>query len=272
MPAANYGGGCLGGWRSGCGSISNWQTQSRSTGRKEEGVGKQSDSKKTKFRQNKQNERKAMKTINRIGKSWIWAAVALQLGLCAGAFAAERTAVPPDPYAPVWVRAMGDPAANVVVWIFYRAPENVPVDFNLLDLFDVNDRDGNGILDPWDCPFLMQGHQLFQEGVIMKASLQEIDEVPVWFTSFDEAIEVLMTTGTITIEQLEQMTSLVKGAATFYHEELHPSGGAMPVVKYNYGAKGSLENGRSFSVHIAGNDHYTPVHFKENTLFSIEFK
>ncbi len=213
-----------------------------------------------------------MKTANRAGKSWIWAAVALPLGLCAGAFAAERAAVPPDPYAPVWVRPLDDPTANVVVWIFYRAPENVPVAFNLIDFFDWSDRNGNGIPDPFDFPLLMQGLEIYRDGLPYKASLRQIDEVPVWFTSFDETIEVLKTTGTITIEQLRQMTSLAKGSATFYHEELHPEP-FRDVPKWDYQATGSLEDGTTFSVHVAGNDHYhTSVLYRENSLFRVVFK
>lgn len=216
-----------------------------------------------------------MKTANRSGTSWMWAVAALQLGLGAGTFAAERIEVPPDVYAPVWVRYLGDPELNVVVWVFYRAPENVPADFNLVDFFDVGDRDGNGNPDPWDFPLLMQGFQLVELGpplVPYKASLREIDVVPVWFTSFDEAIQVLMTTGTITIEQLSQMTSLVKASATFYHEELHPLDGGLPVVKYDYQVRGALEDGRLFWVHLVGNDHDTPAHYRENLVFSVEFK
>jgi hypothetical protein len=102
-----------------------------------------------------------------------------------------------------------------------------------------------------------------------KSFLREIDEVPVWFTTREEANEVVNQTGIITIEQLSQMSSLVKGSATFYHEELHNAlGSKAQVWKGQFYAVGMLEDGRSFRVHIVANFHGE----RENYIFKVDFK
>lgn len=211
-----------------------------------------------------------MKTADCIGKSWMWAAAALQLGLGASAYAEPPSQIPPDPWAPVYARILSSPEQNCVAWVFYRAPEVVPTDFSLPRFTDWKDRNGNGVPDPWEHPLLVEGFQIRNDIWYYKCSLQEIDEVPVWFTSYDEALAVLRSTGTITIEQLSGMTSLLKGSATFYHEELHPVEAAQ-VFKSSYQAKGTLEDGRTFSLHVSRNWHdNTPEPYNE--MFSLEFK
>lgn len=208
-----------------------------------------------------------MMTTTRLNILLICVAAALQLTLSASA-AVMRSAAPPDPYAPVWVRGMDDPTVDTVVWVFYRAPEDVPSEFDLMQFFDWNDRDGNGIPDPWEYPLLLKGFTLYRDGLPLKASLREIDAVPVWFTSSEETLMLLQQTGTITFEQLSQMRSLLKGSAIFYHEELHPIDCAAQVAKFNYQGTGSLEDGRSFSFHVVGIVHKETI--KE--LFSVEIE
>lgn len=54
----------------------------------------------------------------------------------------------------------------------------------------------------------------------------------------------------------EAMPSLLKGTATTYREVLQPpptfAGGGAAVVKDLYHARGELEDGRTFRVHVAG--------------------
>lgn len=207
---------------------------------------------------------------NTISKACVVAVAIVQGALSTNA----APPVPTDvlPYAPVWVRPMWaewDQDIDVAVWVFYRAPENVPSDFDIWQFFDSSDRDGNGMPDPYDYPLLMRGFEIFHEpGPPSKSSLREIDQVPVWFTTREEAVSVLNETGTLTFEQLTQMPSLIKGSATFYHEELHPAGSPANVPKYNYQLRGTLEDGKSFSVHIVGNVHGERV----NEVFSVEFE
>ncbi len=147
------------------------------------------------------------------------------------------------------------------------------MNFNLLEGFDWSDRDANGIPDPWDYPLLVRGFEIFREPSLSpppyKVLLREIDEVPVWFTTRKEATEVLNETGTITLEQLSQMSSLVKGSATYHHEEAHYAlGDKAQISKEDYEARGMLEDGRSFSVHIVSNWHGE----RENYIFNVEFE
>ncbi len=198
----------------------------------------------------------------------------LQLAL--GANAASRVSLAVQPYAPLWAWPIWTPSEadpDIAVWVFYRAPENVPLNFNLLEGFDWSDRDANGIPDPWDYPLLVRGFEIFQEPSLSpppyKVLLREIDEVPIWFTTREEVTEVLNETGTITFKQLSQMTSLAKGSATYHHEESHYAlGDKAQINTEDYQARGLLEDGRSFSVHIVSNWHGE----RENYVFSVEFK
>src|SRR5262249_32809970 len=100
---------------------------------------------------------------------------------------------------------------------FYRAPEYVPLDFNLLDWYDAS-------LAALDCPFLLEGFIVWPDpannGFPRSSELRGLGAVPIWFVKLSE-LQAAMATGEVTIVDLVSMPSLRIGTATFYQEQLH---------------------------------------------------
>jgi len=132
--------------------------------------------------------------------------------------------------------------------VFYRPPSCIPDDFNLLDFFDIP--------AVFDCqPATTYGFEVWKNGPppIDVAPIQSVlhgrGAVPVWFVSWSE-LETALGDDMLTITELEAMTSLVEGSATYFHETLHPSESTKNSM-INYVASGSLEGGGSFWVHAS---------------------
>lgn len=127
--------------------------------------------------------------------------------------------------------------------VFYRPPECIPAEFNLLDFMDFNafactPYTTDGIIvwsgEPWiSFPILINLHQ--------------IDLVPVWFVSWEE-LQGAVADDVLTISELAGLSSLMRGSADKYSETLHPTGDVV-VPMINYVAIGKLEDGRDFIVH-----------------------
>jgi hypothetical protein len=123
---------------------------------------------------------------------------------------------------------------------FYRSPECVPEDFNLMDWFDAD-------LDPADCPMVVEGFAIISDSEgFPKSSQVSGDEVPVWFFEWSE-LEEAMGDGVLTIGEMESLPSLIKGTASMYEEELHFTP-PHEVGHTSVAAHGTLEDGRSFKV------------------------
>jgi hypothetical protein len=129
------------------------------------------------------------------------------------------------------------------VWapiVFYRPPECIPVDFDILEFYDYENAfdcqppttDGFIIWDdePWDSnPIQIKLHGL--------------GAVPVWFVEWPELQEA-MADDELKIGELADLPSLMIGSATFYNETLHPG------ASINLVARGTLvEDGRIFQLH-----------------------
>lgn len=129
---------------------------------------------------------------------------------------------------------------------FYRPPDCVPDDFNLLDFFDWN---------ALEClPVTTTGFAVWAGEPYLTAPIQVnmrgLGAVPVWLFSWPE-LEAAMADGSLTITELEGMPSLLMGTASFYSEILHPydPSGVVKNPMIEYVAHGQLEDGRSFNVH-----------------------
>ena len=130
------------------------------------------------------------------------------------------------------------------VIVFYRPPDCIPSDFNLLDFFD--------FANVWGCkPTTTDGFEIWKNGpgIDMAPLQQEMHgkgDVPVWFVDTQE-LEAAITDDVLTIGELEGLPSLQVGTASFYHETLHPWGGS---VKNHlvFNAHGLLEDGSKFIV------------------------
>ena len=124
---------------------------------------------------------------------------------------------------------------------FYRPPECVPLDFNLLGWFDP---------DMPDCPLLVEGFVVFPgtapTGFPRSSQLRGLGEVPVWFVRWDE-LQAAMADGELTILELASLDSLITGTASTYEEQLHYQP-PHRVSQSTVAARGTLEDGRSFEM------------------------
>lgn len=77
--------------------------------------------------------------------------------------------------------------------------------------------------------------------------LRGLGAVPVWFVAWPQ-LEAALLDGSLTMPELEALSSLLEGSAGFYSETLHPDGGAkVPMI--NQVACGTLDDGRPFQLH-----------------------
>lgn len=181
------------------------------------------------------------------------------MGSVPDARAAVRTVIPgEDPGPPFYARierpyAGGEPGGTIhsdewAAIVFYRSPACVPPDFNLLDFFDVPAAFG--------CALTVEGFEVWANGgppadeAPLHALLRGTGNVPVWFVSWP-ALQAAMADDVITISELSGMPSLRKGHASYFHETLHPTGGAERGNKLEINASGTLVDGGAFRLHAS---------------------
>ena len=137
--------------------------------------------------------------------------------------------------------------------VFYREPECVPGEFNLIDVFDFQGAFG--------CPHTVHGTSLWH-GEVFNGAPKIIDisgngAVPVWFVPWDAVKERAHADGVLTKNDLEAIDGRLVGYAEQYTETLHPhadpniGGGGHPNPKMIVNAQGQLEDGRAFKLHIS---------------------
>ena len=139
--------------------------------------------------------------------------------------------------------------------IFYREPQCVPDEFNLLDFFDPPPR-------PFFCPLTVQGFNIWKNGrTPIHSELHGLGAVPVWFIHWPE-LGAAMEDGELFMWELEELVSTngVKGLASFYQEtlppyEIHPGEPAFErgkvLGKLEIVARGTTEDGQSFQVQVS---------------------
>lgn len=125
---------------------------------------------------------------------------------------------------------------------FYRAPETVPADFNLLDFFDAP--------RAFDSPLTVEGFEIWRNGPWAgdQSPVQVVSyglgAVPIWFVDWSE-LQAAIGDGTLTMGELASLPSLMKGSALYFKETLHPFQGAKQ-TKTEIVARGTLDGGGSF--------------------------
>jgi hypothetical protein len=134
---------------------------------------------------------------------------------------------------------------------FYRNPDCVRPDFNLLELFDVPAAFG--------CALTVEGSALYEPGVFPAGAPKIVHAtgtgaVPFWFVPAG-TIEAAMADGELTIGELAGLDGLLVGYATHFNETLHPNPGGVisgghPNHKLIQTAHGALVDGRSFQYHL----------------------
>ena len=128
--------------------------------------------------------------------------------------------------------------------VFYRPPDCVPDDFDLLlfydwAAFDCGPPTTDGFIiwygEPGDTPPI-------------QIKLRGLGAVPVWFVAWSE-LGPAVADGTLLMSELEALSTLKTGLASFYTETLHPTG-VVKVPMINYVAQGLSDDGLSFKVHV----------------------
>jgi hypothetical protein len=122
--------------------------------------------------------------------------------------------------------------------VFVRDPSGIPDDFDLLNDFDDDVLDAEVLIDGFI--------EVDDEGNLLMTQIQGIDEVPIWFMSWEELQDATQD-GTLEMGELEDMESLVKGTADFYEEKNHVFG-VHNVSHLAFVAEGTLDEGGTFQV------------------------
>lgn len=131
---------------------------------------------------------------------------------------------------------------------FYRSPDCVPDDFNLLDFFNPA---------ALECPSFVAGFEIWKNGpwagdeAPIQSRLNNTGPMPILFVSWTE-LQTAIADGVLTVAELKGLSSLLIGAATFYSETLHPSNGpgggqGAQQTMTSIAASGFLEDGRKFT-------------------------
>jgi hypothetical protein len=144
-----------------------------------------------------------------------------------------------------------------VAIVFKRSPDCVPSDFNLLDWLDFSLLAPEGPV----CPSTVDGFAIFgdpsdlENGIPPRQEHYTGDAVPVWLAPLD-AFNAAITDGVLTIGELEGLDGLLMGVADQYNSSIRNAdsvtgGNGKRPGSESTTAKGKLEDGRSFLVHIA---------------------
>ena len=160
---------------------------------------------------------------------------------------------------------------DLAVVFFYRSPDCVPADFNLLDFLDFTPAFPGGPPRPFLCDLLIEGRALWHSLDDPAPGLQffyGLGSVPTWFVAWPE-LEAAAADGVLTISELAALPSLQVGEASSFLETIRNTvpeqrGGGEEVV-----ATGALTDGRAFVVHI--NERFRDgVHLFKNIRIDIE--
>jgi hypothetical protein len=188
----------------------------------------------------------------------------LTVALVCGAVAAEaaiRIEVPEQgPGIPAYATINGQPL-SIRPWViqdgtwaaiaFYRLPECVPRDFNLLSFFDIP--------RAFACPLTVRGFEIWKNGLPpvdfapIQNELRGLGAVPVWFVRWSE-LQGAIADGTLTITELWTIPSLRIGTASFFQLSIQPVGAPATRGSLQIVAHGLLSNGTSFQLEVASPD------------------
>ncbi len=102
---------------------------------------------------------------------------------------------------------------------FYRDPDCVPEDFNLLDVFDFE--------NATSCHSYVEGFEIWKNGPWagdlgpIQVKLKAAEPMPIYFVPWS-VMEAARGDGVLTMPELEVLSGAQVGIATFYTETLHP--------------------------------------------------
>jgi hypothetical protein len=172
--------------------------------------------------------------------------VVLGLALAPGTSAAQSPKRDDPSPLPFYARSVTGIGEEWSVVYFYRPVECIPRDFNLLAFFDAP--------RAFECePMTVDTFAVWETGPGLdpfgprQARARGLGAVPIWFVRTDD-LDRAESDGVLTIPELEALDPLM-GHASVFTETLHPAGAVENVVLV-VNARGRLEDGRSFSLHI----------------------
>lgn len=197
----------------------------------------------------------------------IWLAITLlTFGLSRVAQAQIHVEIPEDRQPPIYANVDGTAGGFLphtdewAVVFFYRSPECVPAEFNLLDFIDRSGR-------AFGCPLLIEGHsnwRSFEDPYPADSLLQGRGDVPAWFVRWPE-LQAAVADGELTVPELEALPSLMIGTASFYHESIRNDIRGERDANESLAALGTLSDGRTFQVELAEKLHdgiHTFIHVR----------
>lgn len=152
---------------------------------------------------------------------------------------------------PFWSRILCCLEEGGGIVFYVTDPSAVPADFNLLQFFDPRALGAESSVE---------GFMLIEDGALTprKVDLKGLGAVPIWF--FDAAQwQGMFADGVVTVPEMEA-NGPIKGHATFYREILQPAGGGAPRTGLHVKARGTLEEGGSFTYQVeAPNPPFLPT-------------
>lgn len=167
-----------------------------------------------------------------------------------------------DPGLPYYARV--EPAQPFVYhddeWaaiVFYRDPSCVPGGFDLIQFFDAP--------AAFACTQLVTANSIWKDGAFVGApkvvNVSGSSAVPVWFFPTDVVLGAVAD-GALTMTELRTLPNRLMAWASRYEEAVHPhalpssaGGGGHSNPKLVITAHGSLEDGRSFRLHVNRGDY-----------------
>jgi len=160
---------------------------------------------------------------------------------------------------------------DLAVIFFYRSPECVPADFNLLDFLDFTPAFPGGPPRPFLCELQIEGRALWHSLNDPSPAQQffyGLGAVPTWIVAWPE-LEAAATDGVLTIFELAALPSLQVGEASSFVEVIRNTVPAGRSAGEEVVAAGTLLDGGSFVVHI--NESFRAgVHIFNNVRIDIE--
>lgn len=141
---------------------------------------------------------------------------------------------------------------ELAVVFFYRSPDCVPADFNLLDFLDFTPAFPGGPPPPFLCELQIEGRALWHHADDPGPALQffyGMGAVPTWLVAWNE-LEAAAADGVLTVSELAALPSLQVGTATSFLETIRNTVPPQRPGGDTVVATGTLADGRAFVVHI----------------------
>ena len=145
---------------------------------------------------------------------------------------------------------------------FYRNPDCIPPDFNLLSFYDFPSEAGAGA---FSCELIVEGTaytepdsppDVFPARVVMSG----LGEVPVWFVPWSD-LEGAISAGVLTLSELRALDPIV-GAASTFEEDLLPRA---ENHRIQIESSGALDDGRAFRfdvIHVGESTEHIEISFE----------